>query len=104
MNAYAVIQTGGKQYRVQAGEILAVERLEAKEGDKIDSFPVLAVSDGTTLTVGKPQVADVKVTATVLENKRGKKIISFKKKRRKSYERKHGHRQELTVLKIESLA
>lgn len=104
MNAYAVIQTGGKQYRVQAGEILAVERLEAKEGDRVDTIPVLARSDGTTLTVGKPQVAEAKVTAIVLKHKRGEKIISFKKKRRKGYERKRGHRQELTVLKIESIA
>ncbi|MBI2437441.1 MAG: 50S ribosomal protein L21 [Lentisphaerae bacterium] len=103
MKAYAVIQTGGKQHRVHAGERLAVERLPAKEGDKVDTFPVLAVSDGTTLTLGKPQVAGAKVSAVVLEHKRGKKVVSFKKKRRKSYERKVGHRQELTILKIESV-
>lgn len=104
MKAYAVIQTGGKQYRVETDEILSVERLEAKEGDKVDTFPVLAVSDGTALTLGKPRVAGAKVTAVVLRNKRGVKVVSFKKKRRKGYERKQGHRQELTVLKIESVA
>ena len=104
MKAYAVIQTGGKQYRVEAGEILSVERLEVKEGDKVDSFPVLAVSDGAALTLGKPHVVGAKVTAVVLRNKRGVKVVSFKKKRRKGYERKQGHRQELTVLKIESVA
>ena len=104
MKAYAVIQTGGKQYRVEAGDILSVERLEVKEGDKVDSFPVLAVSDGTTLTLGKPHMDGAKVMAMVLRNKRGPKLVSFKKKRRKSYERKKGHRQELTVLKIENVA
>ena len=104
MKAYAVIQTGGKQYRVEAGDILSVERLEVKDGDKIDNFPVLAVSDGATLTLGKPHEDGAKVTAVVLRNKRGVKLISYKKKRRKSYERKKGHRQELTVLQIESVA
>ena len=104
MKAYAVIQTGGKQYRVEAGDILSVERLEVKDGDKIDNFPVLAVSDGAALTLGKPHVDGAKVTAVVLRNKRGVKLISYKKKRRKSYERKKGHRQELTVLQIESVA
>ena len=104
MKAYAVIQTGGKQYRVEAGEILSVELLAVKEGDKLDAFPVLAVSDGATLTLGKPHVDGAKVMATVLRNKRGVKVVSFKKKRRKGYERKQGHRQELTVLKIESVA
>ena len=65
MKAYAVIQTGGKQYRVEAGEILSVERLEVKEGDKMDTFPVLAVSDGATLTLGKPHVVGAKVTVTL---------------------------------------
>jgi large subunit ribosomal protein L21 len=89
---------------VEADEILSVERLAVKEGDKVDNFPVLAVSDGAALTLGKPHVAGAKVTAVVLRNKRGVKVVSFKKKRRKSYERKKGHRQELTVLKIESVA
>ena len=104
MKAYAVIQTGGKQYRVEAGDVLSVERLEVKEGDKVDTFAVLAVSDGATLTLGKPRVDGAKVTAAVLQHKRGVKVVSFKKKRRKGYERKQGHRQELTVLKIESVA
>lgn len=104
MKAYAVIQTGGKQYRVAAGDILDVERLAAKEGDRIDNFPVLAVSDGANLTLGKPHVSGARVTAVVLRNKRGVKVVSFKQKRRKGYARKQGHRQELTVLKIESVA
>jgi large subunit ribosomal protein L21 len=102
MEAYAVIETGGKQYRVQQGDVLDVELLDAEEGASIE-FDTLAVSDGSELTIGAPLVSGAKVTASVLENLRGKKIYSFKKKRRKGYRRKIGHRQDLTRIKVESI-
>jgi len=103
MNVYAVIETGGKQYLVKPDDTLRVERLAKEVGEKIDVRPVLAVSDGAALTVGKPEVGRAKVSAVVLEHIRGPKLVSFKKKRRKGYSRKLGHRQELSVLKIESV-
>ena len=103
MQAYAVVETGGKQYRVSAGETLEVERLEAEAGATVELQPVLAISDGKTLTVGTPQVDGAKVVASVIEHIRGPKVIAYKKKRRKSSARKKGHRQELTVLKVESI-
>jgi large subunit ribosomal protein L21 len=103
MEAYAVIETGGKQYRVQAGDRLEVEKLDAEVGAAVELDKVLAVSNGEELTIGTPMLADSKVTSTVLDQIRGKKVINFKKKRRKGYKRKVGHRQSLTVLKIESI-
>jgi large subunit ribosomal protein L21 len=103
MEAYAVIETGGKQYRVQAGDRLEVEKLEVEVGESVDIDKVLAVSDGKELKVGTPMLEGSKVTATVTDQIRGKKVINYKKKRRKGYERKVGHRQYLTVLKVESV-
>jgi large subunit ribosomal protein L21 len=102
MEAYAVIETGGKQYRVQQGDVFDVELLMKDEGDSIE-FDALAVSNGTELSIGTPVVDGAKVTASVVENFRGVKIYSFKKKRRKGYRRKIGHRQELTKIKVESI-
>ena len=103
MEAYAVIETGGKQYRVQAGESLEVERLAVEKGAQTDLASVLAHSDGAALTVGTPMIAGAKVTAEVVEHKRGIKVIAFKKRKRKGSKRKVGHRQELTILKILSV-
>ena len=102
MEAYAVIETGGKQYRVQQGDILDIEFLKQDKGANIE-FDALAVSDGKELKIGTPIVDGSKVVASVVENLRGKKIYSFKKKRRKGYRRKIGHRQELTRIKVESI-
>jgi len=102
MEAYAVIETGGKQYRVQQGDVLDVELLAIEEGASVE-FETLAVSDGSELTIGAPVVDGAKVKVSVVENLRGKKIYSFKKKRRKGYRRKIGHRQELTKIKVESI-
>ncbi len=102
MEAYAVIETGGKQYRVQQGDVFDVELLDMEEGASVE-FDALAVSNGKELTVGAPLVDGAKVKASVVENLRGKKIYSFKKKRRKGYRRKIGHRQELTKIKVESI-
>ena len=104
MEAYAVIETGGKQYRVEKDTVLSVELLDAAEAGKAIEFDqVLAVSNGSELTIGAPVVAGAKVTATVVENYRGDKVVSFKKKRRQGYRRKIGHRQGLTKIKIESI-
>ena len=104
MEAYAVVETGGKQYRVQAGDKLEVEKLEAEVGAKVELEKVLAVSDGNELTIGTPVLDGSKVTAKVVDQIRGPKVINFKKKRRKGYKRKVGHRQYLTVLQVEGIA
>ncbi len=103
MEPYAVVETGGKQYRVLKGSVLDVELLGAKDGEKIKLSKVLAISDGKTLTVGTPEVSGAAVSAEVVKNFRGPKITVFKKKRRKGYHKKIGHRQELTQLKITAL-
>ncbi|MEI6891524.1 MAG: 50S ribosomal protein L21 [Pontiella sp.] len=103
MEAYAVIETGGKQYRVQQGDVFDVELLATEAGASIE-FDALAVSNGTELTIGTPLVDGAKVKVSVVENLRGKKIYSFKKKRRKGYRRKIGHRQELTKIKVEAIS
>jgi large subunit ribosomal protein L21 len=103
MEAYAVVETGGKQYLVQAKKTLRVDRLEADVGSQVSNHPVLAVSDGTKLRVGTPALGDAKVVCTVVKHVRGEKVVSFKKKRRKGYSRKIGHRSELTVLTVDSI-
>ncbi|MFH0953442.1 MAG: 50S ribosomal protein L21 [Verrucomicrobiota bacterium] len=104
MEAYAVVETGGKQYRVQKGNVLEIELLEAETGKSVKLPRVLAVSDGKDLTVGTPDVSGAAVTAKVLATLRGRKVISFKKKRRKGYHKKIGHRQELMKIEIEKIA
>lgn len=99
---YAVIETGGKQYRVQKGDLVRVEKLTAASGDKI-TFPVLLVADGANVQVGKPTVASAAVVATVQGNEKGKKLIVFKYRRRKGYRRKNGHRQEYTAVRIDEI-
>ncbi len=100
---YAVIKTGGKQYKVAANDVLKIERLPGEAGGTIEFGEVLMVSDGAKTTIGTPLVAGAVVTATVLEQARGDKIIVFKKKRRKNYRRKKGHRQDLTVVRIAAI-
>jgi len=104
MEAYAVIETGGKQYRVEKDTVLSVELLGVEEGETIEFDQVLATSNGTELTIGTPLVENAKVTATVVENYRDKKVVAFKKKRRKGFRKKIGHRQGLTLLKIQSIS
>ena len=100
---YAVIQTGGKQYRVSEGETLRVEKLPASAGDKLTFDTLLFADDGGNVQVGRPLVSGVKVEAEVVSQGLGKKIIIFKYKRRKSYRRKQGHRQPYTALKITAI-
>lgn len=103
MDAYAVIETGGKQYRVKQGDELDVERLAGEAGTKITLDRVLAHSNGIELTVGTPVVAGASVSAEIVDQHRGEKVINFKKKRRKGYHRKVGHRQELTRVRVSSI-
>ena len=104
MDNYAVIETGGKQYRVKQGDVLDVESLDTEVGKKVTLSRVLAVSDGKTLKVGQPEVVGGSVTASVVAQFRGRKVVAFKKKRRKGYHKKIGHRQELTKIKVEEIA
>lgn len=100
MEPYAIIETGGKQYLVRQGDSVQVERLGAEAGAKVSLDAVLAVSDGKELQVGTPRVKGAKVAAEVVEHIRGPKVTAFFKRRRKGSQRKVGHRQELTVLKV----
>jgi large subunit ribosomal protein L21 len=100
---YAVVETGGKQYLVKEKDTLRVERLDAEVGAQVGISRVLAVCDGSTLQIGTPEVEGAEVKSTVVEHIRGEKVFSFKQKRRKGYSRKKGHRQELTVLRVESI-
>jgi len=97
---FAVIRTGGKQYKVAENDVIIIEKLLADAGDDIDFTDVLALNDGAATTFGKPLVSGAVVTAEVLEQARGDKVIIFKKKRRQNYRRKNGHRQDLTVVRI----
>jgi len=97
---FAVIRTGGKQYKVAKDDIIAVEKLEAKPGDKIDLTDVLMTSDGKKATVGTPLVKGAKVKAEVVDQTRAGKVLIFKKKRRQNYRRTKGHRQHQTLVKI----
>jgi large subunit ribosomal protein L21 len=97
---FAVIRTGGKQYKVAAGDVIKVEKLPVEAGSSIDLSEVLMVTDGGTSTVGTPLVAGATVQAQVVAQDRGPKLIIFKKKRRQNYRRKRGHRQDITVLRI----
>jgi len=97
---YAVIKTGGKQYRVAKDQVLAIERLAGEAGDGIAFEQVLMVEDGTATAVGTPYVEGATVAAEILDQTRGPKIIVFKKKRRKKYRRRNGHRQDLTLVKV----
>ena len=100
---FAVIRSGGKQYKVAQNEVIVVERMAGKSGSSIDLGDVLIVGDGTKTTVGKPTVDGAKVQATVVEHSRGDKIKVFKRKRRKGYRRTAGHRQLTTVLRISEI-
>lgn len=100
---YAVIETGGKQYRVQKGDTLFVEKLEAEAGDKIDFDKVLLVSKEGELLAGKPYVDGAKVVANVLEQGKAKKVVVFKYKSKKNYRKRQGHRQPYTKIEIEEI-
>jgi len=100
----ATIRTQGRQFTVEEGDILQVNRYQDSEaGASVTITDVLAMGDGENMVFGTPTIAGASVSATILENKRGKKVIVYKKKRRKGYEKKRGHRQEISVIKVESI-
>lgn len=99
---YAVIETGGKQYRVQEGDVITVEKLNVEAGDVVTFDKVLVLGEGKDVKVGTPYL-DAAVTATAVENGKGQKVIIFKYKSKKDYRKKQGHRQPYTMVKIESL-
>src|SRR5210317_540834 len=99
---YAVIKTGGKQYKVSAGDLLKVEKLAGAVGETIELDEVLMVG-GEEVKIGTPLLPNAKVTATIVEQGKDKKIMVFKSKRRKNYRKKYGHRQPLTRLKITNI-
>ena len=99
---YAVIVSGGKQYKVSEGDVIRVEKLEVEEGAKISFDQVLLINDGS-LKIGTPAVKGAKVSGTVLQNGKGKKVIVYRYKRKSGYHKKNGHRQLFTEVKIEKI-
>ena len=100
---FAVFKTGGKQYRVAADDKITVMTVAGNPGDEVTFGEVLMLVDGDKSTIGAPTVAGAKVTGKIVEHDRGPKVIAFKKRRRKNSKRKRGHRQELSVIKINSI-
>ncbi len=100
---YAIIQTGGKQYKVQPGDQLKVEKLSGEPGVQIDLDKILAVATPDGIEIGRPFIEDTKVRATIVRTARDRKIVIFKKKRRKAFDKKQGHRQWYTLLKIDGI-
>ena len=98
--SFAVIQTGGKQYRVSASEILKIERLNDKEGNTVEFKNVLFLNDDKTTEIGNPSIQGAKVEATILKNIKNKTILVFKKRRRKNSRKKYGHRQPISLIRI----
>ena len=101
---YAVIKTGGKQYRVTAGETLKIETVAGDVGSAIVLDKILMVGNGDTVSVGKPLLTGATVTATIVSNGRGKKVTIFKMRRRKHYQKHQGHRQNYTEIRIDGIS
>lgn len=101
---YAIIETGGKQYRVASGDVLDIERIIPEDGQTISFTRVLAIGEGEQLNVGSPLVEGAQVQAELITQRRAKKIHVFKMKRRKSYRRRQGHRQEMTRVRITDIS
>ncbi|MBF0202783.1 MAG: 50S ribosomal protein L21 [Desulfamplus sp.] len=100
---YAVIKTGGKQYKVEEGQTLKFEKLEGEEGSTIQFNDVLLYSDGEKITLGEPIIENAVVSGNIIEQAKGKKVIVFKYKRRKGYRKMRGHRQLFTAVKIDTI-
>ena len=98
--SFAVIQTGGKQYKVSASEILKIERLDSEEGKTVEFKNVLFLKDDKTTEIGNPNIQGAKVEATILKNTKNKTILVFKKRRRKNSRKKYGHRQQISLIRI----
>lgn len=100
---YAIVEIAGQQFKVEQGQEIFVHRLKADEGDTVDFDKVLLTDNDGTVSVGKPTVSGASVSATVLQHVKGDKVVVFKKKRRKGYRVKNGHRQSFTKIKIDSV-
>jgi large subunit ribosomal protein L21 len=100
---YAIVNTGGKQYKIQQGDILRVEKIPGEIGSSVSFDKVLMFSDGENVNIGQPVLDNVAVKGHIIEQGKAKKIIVFKYKRRKRYRRKQGHRQQYTAIKIDSI-
>ena len=100
---YAIIETGGKQYKVKEGDLVKVELLKSEEDSTIEVTDVLAIVDGDNTKFGTPKIDGAKVSCSVLKHGKGKKIIVFKYKPKKNYRKKQGHRQPYTLLKVENI-
>jgi large subunit ribosomal protein L21 len=100
---FAVIRTGGKQYKVAPNDVIAVEKLDGEPGATLELGEVLMVGEGAEVSTGTPLLSGASVSATLVEHRRADKIIVFKKKRRHNYRRKNGHRQHQTVLRIDEI-
>ena len=100
---YAIVEIAGQQFKIEKDQQIFVHRLDAKEGSKVDFDKVLLLNDAGKINVGAPVITGAKVTAKVLEHLKGDKVIVFKKKRRKGYKVKNGHRQHLTKLEIQNI-
>lgn len=101
---FAIIETGGKQYRVQEGDTITVEKLNVEAGEKITFDKVLMISNGETVKIGAPYVESCNVAGTVVESGKGPKVIIFKYKAKKDYRKKQGHRQPYTMIKIDKVS
>lgn len=100
---YAVIKTGGKQYRVGEGDLLRVEKINGEIGEVVEFDEILMIANGERVEIGRPVLNGSKVVGEIIEQGKGKKVIVFKSKRRKGYSKKQGHRQQYTVLKIKEI-
>jgi len=100
---YAVIKTGGKQYRVGEGDLLRVEKIKGEIGEVVKFEEILMIANGDRVEIGRPVLNDSKVVGEIVEQGKGKKVIVFKSKRRKGYSKKQGHRQQYTLLKIKEI-
>jgi len=97
---FAVIQTGGKQYRVSQGDVITIEKLDGTTGDRIEIDSVLMVGDGDQVIIGQPHLSQARVVGTIVRQDRGPRILVYKHKRRKGYQKRQGHRQWLTWLRV----
>lgn len=101
---YAIVDIAGQQFKVEKDKEIFVHRLDGNEGDNVDFDKVMLIEDGEAVNVGKPYVENAKVSATIISHVKGDKVIVFKKKRRKGYQKENGHRQQFSKLKIEGIA
>lgn len=100
---FAVVRTGGKQYKVKEGDIIKIEKLVGEEGDSVELEEVLLIGDAPEATIGQPLVQNAKVVCSIINQGKSKKVVIFKAKRRKGYQKKQGHRQMYTSLKINQI-